>query len=147
MQRQAARMALVEQGISAVPFLGEALANPERRVRWEAAKAFVDIKEPSAAPLLVSALRDRCSDVRWLAAVALIVLGPVALDPLLKALVMYNDDYRFCQAAHHVLSGLNRMNLLDEKSLQVLRHLYKSDSYLTVPVLAHRARNALKKHE
>ena len=52
-EREAARIALVEEGSAAVPPLIRCLGDERVRVRWEAAKALVDLADPAAAPKLV----------------------------------------------------------------------------------------------
>ena len=104
--RQHARHALVRLGEQAVSSLLEALRDQEDKVRWEAAKALVDIASPKAAPTLVAALRDEESGIRWLAAEALIALGPDGFAPLLQGLVDHSGSVFMREGAHHVLHEL-----------------------------------------
>ena len=56
--RVKAREALIGMGGLAVPFLADALKNPNYLVRWETVKALGEIGDPKAAPALVKALED-----------------------------------------------------------------------------------------
>lgn len=145
MERQHARLALVELGKPVVPYLIEALGNKNQQVRWEAAKALGSAKAPAAAPMLVSALMDKCTEVRWLAAEALIALGKEVIVPLLHSLEKHFDSLWMRQGAHHVLHALERYDLLDEKTLQVLEALRYLEPTVTVPLVAHSALLSFKK--
>lgn len=145
MERQHARLALVELGKLAVPHLIEALKDKHQQVRWEAAKALGSIKDSSAAPALVEALRDESSEVRWLAAEALIALRERAVVPLLLALEIHFKSVWLRHGAHHVLHALERYGLLDEKTLQVLDTLRTIEPAVTVPWAAHAALESLNK--
>jgi len=101
--RQTARRSLVAIGKPAVTFLIEALANPDKQVRWEAAYALVTIRDTAAVHGLVRSLEDEVFDVRWLAAKALIALRDEALVPLLQAVMERPDSTWLRQGAHHVL--------------------------------------------
>ena len=56
--RVEARNALVAMGSQAVPFLTEALKDPDLLRRWETAKALAEICDPRAVPALVMALEE-----------------------------------------------------------------------------------------
>jgi HEAT repeat protein len=109
--RTDARQSLVNIRGPAVSPLIEALRDPRRQVRWEAAKALGEIANPTAAPSLVRALRDTEFSVRWLAAEGLIALGSEGLSPLLRALIERSDSVWLRQGAHHVLHDLARGDL------------------------------------
>jgi len=104
--RQHARQTLVSIGEGAVSPLINALQDREGHVRWEAAKALMDIASPAAAPALVATLRDEDSSIRWLAAEALIALGPDCLDPVLQGTIEHSDSIFMREGAHHVLREL-----------------------------------------
>ena len=104
--RQHARHTLIGIGEGAVSPLIKALQDREDQVRWEAAKALVDIASPKAAETLVAALRDEESGIRWLAAEALIALGPDGFEPLLQGLVGHSGSLFVREGAHHVLHEL-----------------------------------------
>ncbi len=109
LKRHRARLALVDIGSPAVPYLVQALEDPdaEECVRWEAAKALSDIGDPLAAPALIDILgRDEQFGVRWLAAEGLIVMGRNGLVPLLNALIQRSDSAWLREGAHHVLRTL-----------------------------------------
>jgi HEAT repeat protein len=106
MRRQEARHRLVAFGSSATGGLLGALRHQDSRVRWEAAKALEEIKDPRAAPGLVDALEDSDRDVRWVAAVALIALDGGGLVSLLDALGRKPESPRLRERAAHVLGAL-----------------------------------------
>jgi HEAT repeat protein len=137
-----ARDWLVGIGGPAVPALIEALADPNRQVRWDAAKALSQIADPAAAPALVRALRDRGFGIRWLAAEGLIALGSKGLVPLLRALIQHSDSVWLRQGAHHVLHDLAKRDLKDVLQ-PVLAALEGIEPSLTVPLAARAALEAL----
>jgi HEAT repeat protein len=140
--RANARQSLVAMRGPAVAPLIEALADPKRQVRWEAAKALSQIADPAAAAALVRSLRDRGFGVRWLAAEGLIALGSKGLVPLLRALIDHSDSVWLRQGAHHVLHDLAKGNLKD--LLQpVVAALEDVEPSLEVPVAAGTALRAL----
>ena len=78
---------LVRIGESATKPLITALSNNAPYVRWRAAWALGEIKDPRAVPPLVGALRDKTPDCRWMAADALRkTKGAAAVIPLVAAL-------------------------------------------------------------
>lgn len=101
--RVRARATLVLRGLRAGPALAAALLSPDETVRWEAAKALTEVRDPAAAPALVTALQDDDPSVRWLAAEALALLGRNALEPLLHALINTRGSAWMRDGAHHVL--------------------------------------------
>lgn len=101
-----ARQTLVRFGEDAVDALTKALEDRKAQVRWEAAKALVEIASPRAAAALVTALRDEECGVRWLAAEALIALGPDSIKPLLQGIVDHSGSPFLREGAHHVLREL-----------------------------------------
>ena len=104
--RTRARKALETIGEAAVPFLAEALVDPDNIRRWEAAKTLVDIGGPSVAPALVRALENEEFEVRWLAAKGLIETKTEGLKPLLEALTEHGDSVLLREGARHVLHEL-----------------------------------------
>jgi HEAT repeat protein len=106
MVRQHAREKLVQIGKPAVEPLGDALSSEHEQMRWEAAKALVDIADSRVAPALVERLRDEYFDVRWLAAEALVTLQEEAVPALLSALEIHSDSIRLRDGAHHVLKKI-----------------------------------------
>jgi HEAT repeat protein len=137
-ERQSARLALVAMGEPALIPLKEALFDTDYQVRWEAAKALGEIREPSTAPALVNALEDADFGVRWLAAEALIGLRRAALSPLLQALAERGQFTMLREGAHHVLRTLCEMGLRD-KVVPVLKALQGSDPQSEVPLAARKA--------
>jgi HEAT repeat protein len=135
-QRQNAQRALVRLGSAAVPALLGALDAPEKRARWEAAKALTDIADPAAAKRLVRALGDRDSDVRWVVGEALVALGRDGVKPLLQALTESGLPEGTYPAAHHVLHELVKQNDLAARLEPVLHAFNKTEPEVTVPLAA-----------
>jgi len=111
LSRVEARKAVVAYGSQAIPFLAEALNDPNALRRWEAAKALDEIGDPKAAPILIKALEDEKFDVRWLAAKGLIEMNVKSLKPLFEALIKHADSVLLRQGAHHVLHDLAKGEL------------------------------------
>jgi HEAT repeat protein len=109
--RVKARKELVAIGKPAVPFLIEALKNPNHLERWEAAKVLGEVGEAEAASALVEALDDEEFEVRWRAAEALIRMKTKGLKPLLHALIQNADSAFLREGAHHVLHELAKGEL------------------------------------
>jgi HEAT repeat protein len=141
-ERKHARERLVALGKPAVAPLIEALADDRDIVRWEAAKAFTDLHDPSAAPALVKGLEDSDGDVRWLAAEALVGLGRAGLKPLLEALMQHPGSVELRDGAHHVLHSLRHGKLADLAE-PVLKSLEGFEPDLAVPFSAETALQAL----
>jgi HEAT repeat protein len=110
-ERRKARQELATIGQPAVAALVDALTDPRIQVRWEAAKALVEIADPAAAPALIRSLEDENSDIRWLAAEALIASGKAGLVPLLRALEERADSLWLREGAHHVLVESEKTDL------------------------------------
>ncbi|MCB9850771.1 MAG: HEAT repeat domain-containing protein [Phycisphaerales bacterium] len=144
MTRLHAREALIDAGDDAVDALIEALRDKRAIVRWEAAKALVNIPRRRAAPALVDALQDNEFDVRWLAAEALISQGPDALLPLMEALTQHADSVWLREGAHHVLKSLRDRHTADVVK-PVLAALDYYDADLSAPAAARDAIALLKK--
>jgi HEAT repeat protein len=141
MKRFHAREALVAAGDSAVDPLIEALNDDQDVVRWEAAKALVDLPSPRAASALVAALEDDEFDVRWAAAEALIALRTAGLGPLFEALEMRAESVWLREGAHHVLRNIHdrTTDAIVSPVLEALEHYYPE---LIVPFAA---RDAIEK--
>ena len=144
-RRQLARQALVRIGRPCVNALIEALGSPLTVVRWEAADALGEIREPSAAPALVNALRDQAIEVRWVAAEGLIALGRASLEPLLRALIKYFGSLQLREGAHHVLYALNKSRQLNKDTQAVLKSLRSFEPVVSVPWAAQTALDSLTK--
>ncbi len=138
-KRQLARQSLTRIGRPCVAPLVEALASPITVVRWEAADALGEIRDPSAAPALVDALRDEAIEVRWVAAEGLITLGRASLDPLLRSLIKHFGSLRLREGAHHVLYALNKARQLNKETQAVLRSLRSFEPVVSVPWAAQAA--------
>jgi len=141
--RRNARHTLETIGERAVPSLIRALGAEDVQMRWEAAKALVDIASPRAAPALVATLRDREGGIRWLAAEALIALGPAALEPVLHGLIDFPSSAAMHAGAHHVLHELVP-GPLAELVLPVQIALEGPTPEDNAPVAAYEALEALK---
>ncbi len=142
LSRVEARKALVAMGSQAIPFLAEALNDPNSLRRWEAAKALGEIGDPNVAPFLVKGLEDDNFEVRWLAAKGLIELNIKGLEPLFQALIEHADSALLRQGAHHVLHDLAKgeLRIYLAPVLIALEHM---DPTVQAPAVAH-AREALK---
>jgi HEAT repeat protein len=141
--REEAREALVAVGTPAVAPLVRALLDPDKRVRWEAAKALSFIHDPAAAPALVLALGDDHFGTRWLAAEGLIALGRDALEPLLRALLDPANAVWLGEGAHHVLHELQRRRRATWLT-PVMRALREREPGMAVPPAALAALKALR---
>ena len=145
--RQSARTALIQIGEPAVEYLIKAFKTESVPTHWEAAKALSLIGDPKSVRSLVQALEDNAFSIRWLAAEGLITVGYCSLAPLLEALVNRSESVRLREGAHHVLHDLVSRHLLDRTSIEhikpVLAALKNSAPASTVPIVAHRALNAL----
>jgi HEAT repeat protein len=111
MTRIQARQALTATGEAAVPYLVEALDNPDNIERWEAVKTLAEIGGPSAIPGLIKALENEKFEVRWVAANGLIKMGPRALKPLFQALMDHGDSVLLRENAHYMLHELAKEEL------------------------------------
>jgi HEAT repeat protein len=135
---QRARRALVALGVPVIPHLVKALRSKKQWVRWEAAKALGEIRDPAATRALVAALEDKMFDVRWLAAEGLIAIGPLAVVPLLRALIRHPDSLWMREGAHHALHDMKKGEL--DKILQpVIAALEEIDFQVLVPPAAQAA--------
>ncbi len=141
--REKARDEVVYRGTVATPLLIEALKSKEQRVRWEAAKSLIKIKDPKAADALVTALEDSSFEIQWLAAEALIQLKQDAVKPILRALVDRYESQYLRAGAHHVLHALEREDLLDDNTLPVLDELRDLTPTEPYPMAARRALDAM----
>ena len=104
--REKARLALIDIGKEAVPGLADALSSKQEQLRWEAAKALVNIADPVSVPALIKVLRDEVFDIRWLAAKALIAIGRDSIEPLLQAIIDESNDSFLQEGAHHIIAYL-----------------------------------------
>jgi HEAT repeat protein len=136
-ERGQARQRLVALGRLVTMPLVESLTSPNQHVRWEAAKALVELRDPRAAPALVQVLEDGNFAVRWLAAEALVALGHDALIPLLEALEKGSDSVWMREGAHHVLHTLIGDGVADE-ALPVLEALQDIEPVVEVPIAAYK---------
>jgi HEAT repeat protein len=143
MVRQNARLALVRIGSPAVKALTAALASGGDKVRWEAAKALLEIRDPAAAPALVVALEDRDSSVRWLAAEGLMAVGRPGVIPLLQALQSRPESTWLRQGAHHILRSFTDPGLRRDVA-EVLAVLEDVEPAAQLPSAAHAALKALQ---
>lgn len=144
LQRQKARVTLVEMGWQAVPQLVKAMADTNEHARWEAAKALGDIEDPSAALALVHALEDESQDVRGVAAESLICMERAAVLPLLQELTKKFESVWLRQGAHHVLHILKNNGLLTQPEIEVFEALEDVAPEVEVPWAAERALKTLQ---
>ncbi len=145
--RRDARLALVGAGFRSTPALLAGLDASDAGLRWEAAKALSEIRDPRAAPGLAQALEDDSPGVRWIAAEGLEALGPDALTALLEALVQRPPDALLLEGAHRVLHGLDEGHRLPAAARPVLAALEGPAPDLAVPPAAQTALWALAGRE
>jgi HEAT repeat protein len=141
--RDRARYTLVQIGQRAVVPLIAALDDADGIVRWEAAQALGQIRDPAAAPALIAALNDQRFDVRWLAARGLIALGRDGIAPLLRSLEQGAwDDVWLREGAHHILRAQigGPLGLIIAPVVAALEGMEPS---ITVPIAAYNALSAL----
>ena len=143
--REVARHALVRIGTFEVTtaLVGE-LLDPRDQVRWEAAKALAELKDPVTAPALLEALDDDHSDVRWVASEGLIALGRPGLLAVLHGLTKKARSVGFCQAAHHVLHEFVRNGYEAANISPALTALEQAEPAVAAPPAAYQALMALK---
>ncbi|MCW5850601.1 MAG: HEAT repeat domain-containing protein [Anaerolineae bacterium] len=135
-QRQEAYHALVGLGKLALPALVDAMTDGDDRVRFEAAKALVEIHDPKAVPALIGALEDERSPIRWVAAEGLTRLGSASRGPLLHALIEHSDSVLLREGAHHILRCWSRLGWGDEVG-PVLAALEDLEPAVEAPVAAY----------
>jgi HEAT repeat protein len=140
--RQRARDALVSKNHQAVASLIAALKSENAHRRWEAAKALVELRDPSTVPTLVELLDNEDIDLRWLAAEGLVALGTDGLIPLLRALETRSESAWLRESARHVLRAMAKTSL-SHIVLPVLRALQDTEPVLEAPIAAHEALDAL----
>ena len=119
-----------------LPALVEALTNVDDRVRFEAAKALIEIHDPKAVPALIGALEDERSQIRWVAAEGLTRLGSASRGPLLHALIEHSDSVLLREGAHHILRCWARLGWGDEVG-PVLAALEDIEPAVEVPMAAY----------
>jgi len=144
-KRKRARLALVDIGKPAVPYLIKAMKHHKAEVRWEAVKTLGAIRDSRSGPDMVSALTDKNFEIRWLAAEGLIALKLGAIKPLLKALIKTPESWELRQGAHHVLHALERTHLLNKSCINLLNNLRGLDQEISVPLAANAALRSLFK--
>jgi hypothetical protein len=143
LRRQEARLQLVDIGSPVVPYLMDMLHHKRDWVRWEAAKALVEIGDAMAVPALVEALRDNMFEVRWLAAQGLIKIGWRSILPVVESLIEHSDSGLTRDGAHHVLHDL-AIGQFQEPLQPLVKSLEGGQAAVTIPLVARKAMEALK---
>jgi HEAT repeat protein len=110
MARKRSRETLVLAGEAAVPGLHALLGDPDKQVRWEAAKALAAVRDPGSLDVLLKVLDDPDSDLRWLATTGLIDLGPRVVRPVLQSLGHPEVTRGRLQMSHRILAELAKEN-------------------------------------
>lgn len=121
--RHQARLALVERGPETIPALIEALASPNRHIRWGAVQVLGEIQAPGTAPVLVEMLKDQDPGVRWAARDSLIRLGRESLYPLLEKYIQDFSSVLVRQGTQHILRELAECHDLDDARIEELDEL------------------------
>ena len=146
--REKARLTLIDIGEDAVPLLSDALVSKREQLRWEAAKALVNIADPVSVPALIKVLRDEVFDIRWLAAKALIAIGRDSIEPLLQAIIDESNDSFLQEGAHHIIAyllpSLSKSHGLVEILKPVKDALDSSAPRSAGPAAAHKALEQMK---
>ena len=142
-KRQRARKQLVALGEPILPYLVQHVSDKNYRVRWEIAKAFEELRDPSAATVMINLLMDDAPGIRWLAGEGLINLRQQGIVPLLRGLLANFHSTFFREGAHHVLRELEREELLNTKTLEVIDALEGPAPALAVPFAAAEALRSL----
>jgi HEAT repeat protein len=109
-ERKRARETLVLIGDPAIPRLQELLTDPDRLVRWEAAKALVAMIDRDSIDDFLDLLPADRSELRWLAASGLIALGPRSVVPVLQSLLSPSLPRGRLEMSHRVLKELSADN-------------------------------------
>ena len=141
--RNRAYEAIVSRGKNAVPDLIGALQNASEYTRWEIARAFGEIGDPTGANALVGLLEDESLGVRWAASESLVQLGRASIRPLLEALTKRFDSVWLRNGAHHVFHVLNQRRQLNEDEKKVFDALESVVPEVKVPWAAEVALEAI----
>lgn len=141
LERQRARLGLIDIGHEAVAALIDVVQQEEGQARWEAIEALSRLIAPNAVPALIDALMDDDTGIRWAASNALITQDRAALKPLFAALVKPNrfGSAQFRQGAHHILHVLRDRHRLLSKEIKVLQALEGIEPEAEVPWAAEAA--------
>jgi HEAT repeat protein len=99
------------------------LHSPDKRIRWDVAKALGDVGDPAAAEALVQMLLDEDHSVRWAAIGSLNNMHRSAVRPLLVSLTQNFQSPRLREGAHHVLRTLHHRGSLNNLETEVLHAL------------------------
>ncbi|MCD6493385.1 MAG: HEAT repeat domain-containing protein [Archaeoglobaceae archaeon] len=97
-----------------------ALKDEDWRIRWGAAYALGEIKDPRAVEPLIQALKDEDSGVRCAAANALVRIGEPAVEPLIQALK--DDDSNVREKAAWALGWIG-----DKRAVEPLIQALKDE--------------------
>ncbi|MFA4835558.1 MAG: HEAT repeat domain-containing protein [Dehalococcoidia bacterium] len=141
--RQKARLALVEIGSPAVPYLIQTLQHKRDWVRWEAAKGLAEIGDAAAVQALAEALRDNMFEVRWLAAQGLVKIGWRSIIPVVESLLDHSDSMTMRDGAHHVLHDIVHARF-NEPLKPLLTSLEGIEPAVTVPLVGRAVLESLR---
>jgi HEAT repeat protein len=119
----------------AVPFLIQALSDPEGEVRAAAAQALIDFRDTRAVPTLIKLLEDRFAPVREAAAITLGLTGDTsAVKALTKQAEMGHKSSPTSEAQHkatiQAVIALGRLK--SEKATELLNKILKK-GYSSAP--------------
>ena len=128
--------------LPAMADLLEALESPVRQKREAAVRALGETNLQAAAAALVKAMNDEDFGIAWMAANAMIKFGPIALEPLLEAMVEGNESVWFRQGAHRVIRAMANTRHLPYL-MMVLRALESIEPEVSLPIAAHAALQGL----
>ena len=134
-QRQYARLAMVDIGEPAIDILVVLAMHPQWTIRWEAVNALSLMRNAVTAPVLINALEDTNESIRWVAAHGLITLGKPGLISLLEALSSYKLSAILRKNAHYILEEISKRHPIPGVKL-LLQCLKDSDDYFAIANIA-----------
>jgi HEAT repeat protein len=146
--RERARNKLVSLGKDVVPALSEAIASGNPTIRWQAARALSQIRDPEIIPALITILEENpYFGVRWSIADGLCGMGKAGLEPLLQSLIKHSGSIWLRESAHHILHCLRDERIETDAIEMVLHALDSIEPEMEVSWAAKRAMELLKDHK
>jgi len=123
LERQHARLYLVQHEPESIPALLDALEDPRAQIRREAVSALGDIRNPETAPALTDMLMDEDTGVRWAAMESLIKMGRNALRPILEKFIKDFESLWLREGVHHILRVLKKHHELNDREIALFEKL------------------------